>query len=167
MRLAKSQAHQPFPFVRIYFLMRDRPQPLLWRLRPFLFLRRENLCFFLSERRLKGGVGVFPWGASGRQDGGFLRQNQHFSKPEEGGAGYGSFPHRKDRRLHGHVHLRDSGGPRELEAHGYLVRVRVRNENGQLGAIEYTILELPKEPAQKPVPVRENPIQVKPMSDAS
>jgi hypothetical protein len=64
-------------------------------------------------------------------------------------------------------HLRDSDGARELEAHGYLVRVRVRNENGQLGAIEYTILELPKEPAQKPVPVRENPIQVKPMSDAS
>ena len=64
-------------------------------------------------------------------------------------------------------HLRDSDGARELEAHGYLVRVHVRNENGQLGAIEYTILELPKEPAQKPVPVRENPIQVKPMSDAS
>ena len=54
-----------------------------------------------------------------------------------------------------------------LEAHGYLVRVHVRNENGQLGAIKYTILELPKEPAQKPVPVRENPIQVKPMSDVS
>ena len=64
-------------------------------------------------------------------------------------------------------HLRDSGGARELEAHGYLVRVRVRNESGQLGAIEYTILELTKEPAQKPVPVRENPIQAKPMLDAS
>ena len=64
-------------------------------------------------------------------------------------------------------HLRDSGWARELEAHSYLVRVRVRNENGQLGAIEYTILELPKESAQKPVPVRENPIQVKPMLDAS
>ena len=64
-------------------------------------------------------------------------------------------------------HLRDSGGPRELEAHGYLARVRVRNENGQLGSIEYTILEQPKEPAQKPVPVRENPIQVKPMLDVS
>ena len=60
-----------------------------------------------------------------------------------------------------------SGGIRELEAHGCLVRARVRNENGQLGAIEYTILELPKEQAQKPVPVRENPIQVKPMLDAS
>ena len=36
-----------------------------------------------------------------------------------------------------------SGGIRELEAHGYLVRARVRNENGQLGSIEYTILEQP------------------------
>ena len=64
-----------------------------------------------------------------------------------------------------------SGGIRELEAHGYLVRARVRNENGQLGSIEYTILEQPKEPAQTPAPVwekpiRENPIQVKPMLDA-
>ena len=64
-----------------------------------------------------------------------------------------------------------SGGIRELEAHGYLVRARVRNENGQLGSIEYTILEQPKESAQTPAPVREkpiqeNPIQVKPMLDA-
>ena len=64
-----------------------------------------------------------------------------------------------------------SGGIRELEAHGYLVRARVRNENGQLGSIEYTILEQPKEPAQTPAPVREkpireNPIQVNPMLDA-
>ena len=65
------------------------------------------------------------------------------------------------------VYLNIFDGARELEAHGYLVRVRVRNENGQLGAIEYTILELPKEPAQKPAPVRENPIQVKPMLDVS
>ena len=64
-----------------------------------------------------------------------------------------------------------SGGIRELEAHGYLVRARVRNENGQLGSIEYTILEQPKEPAQTPAPIREkpireNPIQVNPMLDA-
>ena len=64
-----------------------------------------------------------------------------------------------------------SGGIRELEAHGYLVRARVRNENGQLGSIEYTILEQPKEPAQTPAPIREkpireNPIQAKPMLDA-
>ena len=63
-----------------------------------------------------------------------------------------------------------SGGIRELETHGYLVRARVRNENGQLGSIEYTILEQPKEPAQTPAPIREkpireNPIQVKPMLD--
>ena len=50
-----------------------------------------------------------------------------------------------------------SGGIRELEAHGYLVRARVRNENGQLGSIEYTILEQPKEPAQTPAPIREKP----------
>ena len=63
-----------------------------------------------------------------------------------------------------------SGGIRELEAHGYLVRARVRNENGQLGSIEYTILEQPKEPAQTPAPIREkpireNPIQVKPIPE--
>ena len=64
-----------------------------------------------------------------------------------------------------------SGGIRELEAHGYLIRTRVRGANGQLGSIEYTILEQPKEPAQTPAPVREkpireNPVQVKPMLDA-
>ena len=48
-----------------------------------------------------------------------------------------------------------SGGIRELETHGYLVRARVRNENGQLGSIEYTILEQPKEPAQTPAPIRD------------
>ena len=36
-----------------------------------------------------------------------------------------------------------SGGIRELEAHGYLIRSRVRSANGQLGSIEYTILEQP------------------------
>ena len=68
-----------------------------------------------------------------------------------------------------------SGGIRELEAHGYLVRERVRNENGQLGSIEYTILEQPQAPAQEPVqnpapvrgkPIREKPVQVNPMLDA-
>ena len=34
-------------------------------------------------------------------------------------------------------------GVRELEEHGYVIRQRVRNPNGQLGAIEYTILEQP------------------------
>jgi hypothetical protein len=35
----KPGASIPFPFIRKYFLMRDWSQPLLWRLRPFLFLR--------------------------------------------------------------------------------------------------------------------------------
>ena len=37
-----------------------------------------------------------------------------------------------------------SGGIRELEAHGYLVRARIRGANGQLGSIEYTILDVYK-----------------------
>ena len=45
-----------------------------------------------------------------------------------------------------------SGGIRELEAHGYLIRSRVRSANGQLGSIEYTILEQPKAPS----PTQEN-----------
>ena len=60
-----------------------------------------------------------------------------------------------------------SGGIRELEAHGYLIRVRVRGANGQLGSVEYTILEQPKTPSPtQEKPIRENPIQVKPMLDA-
>ncbi len=59
-----------------------------------------------------------------------------------------------------------SAGVRELEAHGYLIRERVRNEYGQLGAIEYTILEQPKQPEPtQDKPIRENPIQVNPMLD--
>ena len=59
-----------------------------------------------------------------------------------------------------------SGGIRELEAHGYLIRERIRNENGQLGSIEYTILEQPKPPTpmQEP-PILENPIQAVPTLD--
>ena len=60
-----------------------------------------------------------------------------------------------------------SGGIRELEVHGYLIRARVRGANGQLGSIEYTILEQPKTPSPtQEKPIRENPIQVKPMLDA-
>ena len=60
-----------------------------------------------------------------------------------------------------------SGGIRELEAHGYLIRARVRGANGQLGSIEYTILEQPKalSPTQEK-PIQENPVQVNPMLDA-
>ena len=50
-----------------------------------------------------------------------------------------------------------SGGIRELEEHGYLIRERVRGANGQLGSIEYTILEQPKEPT----PAQEKPIREK------
>ena len=56
-----------------------------------------------------------------------------------------------------------SGGIRELEEHGYLIRERVRGANGQLGSIEYTILEQPKEPTlAQEKPIRENPVQANP-----
>ena len=48
---------------------------------------------------------------------------------------------------------------RELEEHGYVIRERVRGANGELGSIEYTILEQPAESS----PERENPVQVKPI----
>ena len=48
-------------------------------------------------------------------------------------------------------------GVRELEEHGYVIRQRVRNPNGQLGAIEYTILEQPRQPEPEK-PERENPV---------
>lgn len=56
-------------------------------------------------------------------------------------------------------------GVRELEEHGYVIRQRVRNPNGQLGAIEYTILEQPR-PPEPEKPERENPVQVKPVLDS-
>ena len=52
-------------------------------------------------------------------------------------------------------------GVRELEDHGYVVRERIRNPNGQLGAIEYTILEQPRTSDPK----RENPVQANPALD--
>ena len=48
-------------------------------------------------------------------------------------------------------------GVRELEEQGYVIRERVRNPNGQLGAIEYTILEQPR-PPEGEKPERENPV---------
>ena len=60
-------------------------------------------------------------------------------------------------------------GVRELEEHGYVIRQRVRNPNGQLGAIEYTILEQPRPPEPKPQkperekPVLDNPEQASPV----
>ena len=56
-------------------------------------------------------------------------------------------------------------GVRELEDHGYVVRERVRNTNGQLGAIEYTILEQPR-PPEREKPERENPVQVNTILDS-
>lgn len=55
-------------------------------------------------------------------------------------------------------------GVLELEKQGYVVRERVRSSNGQLGAIEYTILEQPREPEpRREKPERENPVQVNPV----
>lgn len=52
----------------------------------------------------------------------------------------------------------------ELEDHGYVVRERVRNVNGQLGTIEYTILEQPRPPEPKREKLeRENPVQANPV----
>lgn len=62
-------------------------------------------------------------------------------------------------------------GVRELEEHRYVIRQRVRNPNGQLGAIEYTILEQPRPPEPKPEkperenPVLDNPEQASPVSE--
>ena len=56
---------------------------------------------------------------------------------------------------------------RELEDAGYIIRERVRDANGRLGSIEYTILEQPRPPEPKPGKTeRENPVQVKPVLDS-
>ena len=48
-----------------------------------------------------------------------------------------------------------------MREHGYLIRERVRGANGQLGSIEYTILEQPRPPEPKPQkPERENPVRI-------
>lgn len=55
---------------------------------------------------------------------------------------------------------------KELEDAGYIIRERIRNSNGQLGGIEYTILEQPRPPEPKPgKPKRENPVQANPVLD--
>lgn len=57
-------------------------------------------------------------------------------------------------------------GPGAEDA-GYIIRERVRNANGRLGSIEYTILEQPRPPEPKlGKPERENPVQVKPVLDS-
>ena len=55
-------------------------------------------------------------------------------------------------------------GVRELEEQGYVIRERVRSANGQLGAIEYTILEQPRtSQPEREKPGRENPVQANPV----
>ena len=54
---------------------------------------------------------------------------------------------------------------RELKEQGYVIRERVRNPNGQLGAIEYTILEQPR-PPEREKPERENPVLDNPILDS-
>ena len=55
-------------------------------------------------------------------------------------------------------------GVREMEEQGYVIRERVRNANGQLGAIEYTILEQPRtSQPEREKPGRENLVQANPV----
>ena len=55
-------------------------------------------------------------------------------------------------------------GVRELEEQGYVIRERVRGANGQLGSIEYTILEQPRPPEpEREKPGRENPVLENPI----
>ena len=81
-----------------------------------------------------------------------------------------SLPEEWDYTTKGLAHICKDGvdsicaGVRELEEQGYVVRERIRNPNGQLGAIEYTILEQPQEPKQEK-PERENPVQANPVLD--
>ena len=55
----------------------------------------------------------------------------------------------------------------ELETAGYIVRRRIRDKNGRVRSMEYTVLEQPREPEpEKPVqaePKREKPVQAKPV----
>ena len=55
---------------------------------------------------------------------------------------------------------------RELEAAGYIVRRRIRDESGKVRGMEYTVFEQPQKPEpENPVqaePEREKPVQVKP-----
>ncbi len=48
---------------------------------------------------------------------------------------------------------------KELEEHGYIIRRRIRNDKGQMEAVEYIIMEQPKPPLPKQEkPKRENPV---------
>ena len=41
----------------------------------------ESLCFLLSDRRKRVGVGVFLWNTSGRQSRGFFMEIDTFQEP--------------------------------------------------------------------------------------
>ena len=84
-----------------------------------------------------------------------------------------SLPENWDYTTKGLAHICKDGvdsicaGVRELEEQGYVIRERVRNPNGQLGAIEYTILEQPRPPEPKQEkPERENLVQANPGLDS-
>lgn len=49
-------------------------------------------------------------------------------------------------------------GIKELEKNGYIVRTRLRNEQGKFGQVEYTIFELPQDVPKEEIPTLENPI---------
>lgn len=48
-------------------------------------------------------------------------------------------------------------GINELEKNGYIVRTRLRNEQGKFGQVEYTIFELPQDMPKEEIPTLENP----------
>ena len=58
---------------------------------------------------------------------------------------------------------------RELENAGYIIRRRVRDQNGQVRGMEYTVFEQPRKPEpENPVqaePEREKPVQAKPAQE--
>ncbi len=62
-----------------------------------------------------------------------------------------------------------NSGVKELEANGYVIRKRLRNEKGQLTTTEYTIFEQPQSidtgdnPPKGENPILDNPIQQKPI----
>lgn len=51
---------------------------------------------------------------------------------------------------------------KELETHGYLERRRLRQANGRLGQVEYTIYEMPRSKPCSDSPCTENPYMEKP-----
>ena len=69
----------------------------------------KNRCFIRCGLRSKASMSVFLCGSLRRHTGGETTQNQHFLSSQKGGIGDGSFPYRKDPRLHGHVKPSSAG----------------------------------------------------------